>query len=354
MYQNLRPYHNKKIISFYKKSNIFINFAFKYIINMNNHKVLFVDSTHEKLLEILENSGFQCDYQPDIDNKNIEKLIANYEGLIIRSKIKLDKSLLNKANNLKFIGRVGAGLENIDVEYAESKGIKCFNSPEGNRDAVGEHAIAMLLALFNNLYRANFQVKHGIWKREINRGLEIKGKTIGIIGYGNMGSAFAKRLQGFDSNIIAYDKYKTKFGNEFVKEVSLKEIFEQTDILSFHVPLTSETKFMFNKTFIQNFKKPFYLINTARGKVVKTNDLVIAMQENKILGAVLDVLEYEKTSFENLHNGQMPSAYQYLIESDKIMLSPHIAGWTVESNIKLSQFLAEKIVKDFKNISSVV
>ncbi len=310
--------------------------------------VLFIDSTHKIFVEILEKNGFHCDYFPEISANEIKKIICNYHGIVIRSRIKLDKLILSKAINLKFIARVGAGMENIDLDFAEKNDIKCFNSPEGNRDAVGEHTLGMLLSLFNNLCRADREVKNGIWKREENRGLEIKGKTIGIIGYGNMGTAFAQRLQGFQTNIISYDKYKKDFGNSFVKEVSWNEIFEETDILSFHIPLNEETKFLFNKNLIKNFKKKIFVINTSRGKIINTNDLIDGLKNNKILGAALDVLEYEKTSFENLYkNKKNFSNFNFLKKSEKVILSPHIAGWTKESKIKLSKLLAEKICKFF-------
>lgn len=311
-------------------------------------RVLFIDSTHVRLPEKLKKTGFDVHYLPDTPIKDIVKIIPDYEGIIIRSKIKIDKSILDSALNLKFIGRVGAGLENIDVEYAESKGIKCFNSPEGNRDAVGEQALGMLLALFNNILKADLEVRDGKWIREGNRGLEIKGKTVGIVGYGNMGSAFAQRLKGFETKVIAYDKYKFNYSDENVIEKSLEDIYEQTDILSLHVPLTEETRYMINDEFINRFKKNIYIINTARGKVLKTADLVKNMKSGKVLGAALDVLEYEQISFENLHSDdKLPEAFQYIINSNKVVLTPHIAGWTQESNIKLSEFLADKIIKEF-------
>lgn len=316
-------------------------------MNKDTH-VLFVDSTHDKLPEKLTQSGFICDYQPDIKPEEIINIISKYDGIIIRSKIKIDRRIIDAAKNLKFIGRVGAGLENIDVEYAEQKGVKCFNSPEGNRDAVGEHTLGMLLTLFNNILKADPEVRSGKWIREGNRGLEIKGKTIGIIGYGNMGSAFAQRLKGFEANVIAYDKYKFNYSDEFITEKSLEDIFEQTDILSIHVPLTDETLFMVNHEFINRFKKDIYILNTARGKVLKTDDFVKNIKSGKVLGAALDVLEYEQTSFEHLHSGNdLPETFKYLIDSNKVVLTPHIAGWTHESSIKLSEFLADKIIKAF-------
>ncbi|MGD0711939.1 MAG: NAD(P)-dependent oxidoreductase [Bacteroidales bacterium] len=314
------------------------------------HKILFIDSTHAVLRESLEEAGFVCDDGTKKNPDEITEMICNYSGVIIRSRINMDRQLIDKASNLKFIGRVGAGMESIDVAYAESKGIKCFNSPEGNRDAVGEHALGMLIALMNNFLRADRQVRNGEWKREENRGVEIKGKTIGIIGYGNMGSAFAKTLKGFEANVIAYDKYKFNYSDEFVKEVSLGEIFESSDILTLHVPLTDETHYMLNESFINKFKKNFWLINTSRGAVVNTNDLVAALKSGKVKGAALDVIEYEKTSFETLSGKELPDAWKYLINSDKVILTPHIAGWTEESKIKLAKVLAEKIIAFMKGI----
>jgi D-3-phosphoglycerate dehydrogenase len=253
----------------------------------------------------------------------------------------VDKELIDRAVNLKVIGRIGAGMDAIDTDYAEKKGIVCLNSPEGNRDAVGEHCLGLLLALFNKICIADSQVRKGLWLREDNRGLEIKGKTVGIIGYGNMGQSFAKRLSGFDCKVIAYDKYKTNYSDAFAQEVSLEEIFSQSDILSFHTPLTSETKYMFNKDFIQNFKKPFYLLNTSRGKVVNTKDLIEALNQGKILGAGLDVLEFEAFSNELQDT---PNELQDLFSRTNVVLTPHVAGWSVESNYKLSYYLAEKII----------
>lgn len=310
-------------------------------------KILFIDNTHPSLIDKLKLAGFQCDYFPDYTLPDYEKIISSYFGVIIRSKIQMNKEMLDKAVKLKFIGRVGAGMESIDVKYAKSKNILCLNSPEGNRDAVGEHALGMLLCLFNKLKFADLQMRKGIRDREGNRGIEIKGKTIGIIGYGNMGSAFAQRLKGFEANVIAYDKYKSGFGNEYVTEVSLEDIFADADILSFHVPLTDETNYMLDEAFINCFKKNFYLINTARGQVVKTDDLVKSLKSGKIKGSCLDVLEYEKFSFEEIATDQLPMAYQYLISADNVLLSPHVAGWTEESKYKLAEVLAEKIIGKF-------
>ena len=311
-------------------------------------KILFIDTTHPCMKAMFEANGFSCDDGTKKTKEEIISLIENYSGIIVRSRITIDKNFIDKAVSLLFIGRVGAGMENIDVEYAEKKKIKCFNSPEGNRDAVGEQALGMLIALMNNFLRADKQVRSGEWKREENRGVEVKGKTIGIIGYGNMGSAFARKLKGFEANVIAYDKYKFNYSDEFVNEVSLEEIFENADILSFHVPLSEETRYMFNKSFINNFKKDFWLINTSRGPVVKTDDLVSALKSGKVKGAALDVIEYEETSFETLTTKELPEAWKFLISSDKVILSPHIAGWTEESKIKLATVLAEKIISYMK------
>ena len=237
-------------------------------------KLLLIDSVHPLITEELTGMGFQCDYFPGYGRPEFLALADQYEGIIIRSKIRLDKQFLDRAVRLKFIGRVGAGMESIDVDYAESKGIRCLNSPEGNRDAVGEHALGMLLSLMNHLNRADHQVRDGIWEREGNRGSEIKGKTVGIIGYGNMGSAFAQRLKGFDATVISYDKYKVGYSDGNTRETSMNELFHECDILSLHVPLTFETTHLVDDSFLMNFRKNVWLINTSRGPVIKTADLV--------------------------------------------------------------------------------
>ena len=317
-----------------------------------NFKILFIDSVHPSLQKELEKAGFQCDLKYDLSKEQITDSIKDYQGVIIRSKIKLTKEIIDKAVQFQFIARVGSGMENIDVEYAESKGIKCLHAPEGNRDAVAEHAIGMLLALFNNIVKANHEVRKGEWTREGNRGVELAGKTVGILGYGNMGSAFAKRLEGFNVHVLAYDKYKKKYSDGHVKECTLTELFEQTDVLSIHIPLTEESLFMINDQFINSFKKNIYIINTARGKVLKTEDLVKSMKSGKITGACLDVLEYEDVSFEKLNSElkTQSSELGYLINSSKTILTPHIAGWTHESNKKMALILAEKIKELFGNM----
>lgn len=307
-------------------------------------KVIFIDSVHPILAERLEAAGYHCEWKNELDREAILAILKDYEGAVIRSKFKFDREVFDAAPNLKWISRSGAGMENIDAKLAIERGVKCFNSPEGNRDAVAEHAIGMLLALFNQLIQADAEVRKGEWNREKNRGIELRGKTVGILGYGFMGEAFAQRLQGFGVNIIAYDKYKSGFGNDFVQEVDLPTLFEQTDVLSIHLPLTEETTFMVNEEFINRFKKPIYLINTARGNNVKTADLITALKSGRVLGTCLDVLEYEKTSFESLKADELPEAFQYLKGSSNVILSPHVAGWTKESYVKLSTVLAEKIL----------
>lgn len=307
--------------------------------------ILFVDSNHPILHETLLQQGHTCDLNYTWTKEQIIAHIHLYDGVVIRSKIKLTKEIIDKAVKLRFIARAGAGMENIDVEYAESKGIACLHAPEGNRDAVAEHAVGMLLALFNNICRANNQVREGKWIREGNRGVELMGKTVGIIGYGNMGSAFAQRLKGFDVEVLVYDKYKQNFGNDAIIETDLQTIFDKADIISLHTPLTDETHYMVNNAFINSFKKNIYIINTARGKSLNTADLVANMQSGKVLGACLDVLEYEAVSFENLDASELPAPFQYLIKSDKVVLTSHIAGWTHESNEKIAKVLACKILE---------
>jgi D-3-phosphoglycerate dehydrogenase / 2-oxoglutarate reductase len=308
-------------------------------------KILFIDSNHSSLHKALEKAGHECDLNYNWTKDQIIDNVHLYDGIVIRSRIKITKEIIDKAVNLKFIARAGAGMENIDVAYAESKNIKCICAPEGNKDAVAEHAIGMLLSLFNNLSRADKEVRTGKWIREGNRGIELMGKTVGIIGYGNMGSAFAERLKGFGVNVLVYDKYKKNFGNEFIREASLEDIFEKADILSLHTPLTDETHYMINDEFIGRFKKNIYIINTARGKCMNTADLVKNLRSGKVAGACLDVLEYEVVSFEGLDTKELPEAFQYLIQSDKVIFSSHIAGWTHESNEKIAKILAEKILK---------
>lgn len=307
-------------------------------------KVLLIDDIHPVLIEKLQDSNIIVDYHPEYNREDILREIAQYEGIVVRSKIKIDEQIIDSAKKLKFIARSGAGMDSINTVYAQQKGISCINSPEGNRDAVGEHALGLLLSLFNKIVIADKEVRQGLWQREENRGVEIKGKTIGIIGYGNMGKEFAKRLCGFDCNVLAYDKYKSNFSDNFAKESTLQTLQEECDVLSLHVPLTEETKYMVNDEFISKFKKPFYLINTSRGKVVKLSSLIFAIENKQILGSGLDVLEYENFSNEITDNTVANKELQKLFSFDNVVLTPHVAGWTRESYYKLSYFLAEKIL----------
>jgi D-3-phosphoglycerate dehydrogenase len=310
-------------------------------------KILHLDTNHPTLLEQLNAAGFENHKDYTSSKVEVEKKIHNYDGIIIRSRFSIDKHFLQQASRLKFIGRVGAGLENIDCRFAYSKGIDLIAAPEGNRNAVGEHSLGLLLSLFNKLNKADKEVRKGKWMREDNRGIELDGKTIGLIGYGNMGKAFAKKLRGFDVKVLCYD-IKPNVGDENCKQVSLESLKQNADVLSLHTPQTEETKQMINTNFINSFSKEFWLINTARGTSVVTKDLVKALKVGKILGAGLDVLEYEKSSFENLFsNNKMPEAFKYLISADNIILSPHVAGWTIESKERLAQTIVEKIKKRF-------
>jgi D-3-phosphoglycerate dehydrogenase len=312
-------------------------------------KILFLDSNHPSMLEILRSNGFICDEDYTSPKSEIQKKLGEYHGVVIRSRFLLDREFLDAGTQLQCIGRAGAGMENIDVAYAASRGITCVHAPEGNRVAVAEHALGMLLSLMNNLRRADQEVRNGIWKREENRGTELTGKTVGIIGFGNTGSAFAKVLQGFDVNILAYDKYKSGFGSAAVKESSLEEIFRHADVVSFHVPLSPETRAMVNDAFLSSFVKKIWLLNTSRGPVVDTAALIRAIEHNRVIAAGLDVLEYEAISFEKLSADQLPEPFQQLRASDRILLSPHVAGWTHESHRKIAEVLAGKMVAALRN-----
>ena len=310
-------------------------------------RILHLDTNHPLLIHQLDELGFTNDEDYTSSKEEIENKIHLYDGFIIRSRFSIDKKFLEKATNLKFIGRVGAGLENIDGAFAAQKEIKLIAAPEGNKNAVGEHSLAMLLSLFNKLNKADKEVRHGKWLREENRGIELDGKTVGLIGYGNMGKSFAKKLRGFDVKVICYD-IKPNVSDKNCEQVSLQEIQDKVDVLSLHTPQTELTKNMINSDFINQFKKSFWLINTARGTSVVTKDLVVALKSGKILGAGLDVLEYEKSSFENLFSeDKMPEAFQYLINSENVLLTPHIAGWTFESKEKLAQTIVDKIKQNF-------
>ncbi|MDO7173471.1 2-hydroxyacid dehydrogenase [Mariniflexile sp. AS56] len=309
-------------------------------------KILHLDTNHELLINQLSNLGFTNHEDYTSSKNDIEAKIKDYDGIVLRSRFSIDKQFLNAATNLKFIGRVGAGLENIDCAYAEQKGITLIAAPEGNRNAVGEHALGMLLSLFNKLNKADQEVRNGKWQREANRGIELDGRTVGLIGYGNMGKAFAKKLRGFDVEVLCYD-IKEGVGDANAKQVTLKEFQEKVEVVSLHTPQTALTLNMMDATFINQFKNSFWFINTARGKSVVTQDLVSALKSGKILGAGLDVLEYEKASFEDMFTSIMPEPFQYLIAAQNVLLTPHVAGWTMESKEKLAQTIVDKIKAKF-------
>ncbi len=305
--------------------------------------ILIVDDVHPIIPKELSAAGFNIVDATKLNRKDLIKTISKAIGIIIRSRIIIDREIIDAAKSLEFIARVGAGMESIDTEYCKKKNIICLNSPEGNRDAVGEHALGMLLSLLHNLNTADKQVKSGIWQRETNRGRELGSMCVGIIGYGNMGSSFAQKLSGFGCKTISYDKYKTKYADENTTEVSLTDVFAQSDVLSLHVPLTEETKYLVDEEFISNFKKDIFLINTARGSVVKTQALVAGLKSRKILGAALDVIEYEDSSFEKTSKLLNIDFFRYLAEQQNVIMSPHIAGWTNESKLKLATILIDKI-----------
>jgi D-3-phosphoglycerate dehydrogenase len=306
--------------------------------------VLFLDEVHEILAKRLTDSGHTCIHAEEKSLEECLQLIKTVDGVVIRSRFPMDETFLKNADQLKFIARSGAGMENIDVPYCEKRGIILYNSPEGNRNAVAEHALGMLLSLMNKLNSADQEVRKGKWDREGNRGIELDGKTVGIIGYGNNGKAFAKKLRGFDVNVLAYDKYKQSFGSDFVKECTLEAILDQADVISFHIPQNKETLFFANEEFFSKIAKPIFLLNLSRGKIVETEALVKAIENGKVLGAGLDVLEYEKASFESFFEQELPLPFQYLLNSPKVILTPHVGGWTNESYFKLSNVLADKIL----------
>lgn len=312
-------------------------------------KVFFIDKVHPVLQERLVRNGFDC---INATNFSMDDLLVHkneVQGMVIRARFFLTADFLSNFPNLSFIARSGSGLENIDSAYCKAHNIQLFNSPEGNRNAVAEHALGMLLSLMNKLCKANEQIKRGIWKREENRGEELDGKTIGIIGYGNNGAAFAKKLRGFDVKVLAYDKYKQGFGDAFVQESTLDAIFNSADVVSLHIPQNKETVAFVNEAFINSFKKPVYLLNLSRGKIVHTESLIKALESNKIKAAGLDVLEYESKDFESIFANQLPAAFQYLLTSDRVLLSPHVGGWTKESYFKLSDILADKIISFYEH-----
>ncbi|UJP64440.1 NAD(P)-dependent oxidoreductase [Mongoliitalea daihaiensis] len=311
---------------------------------MSTNRVLIIDEMHLSIISLLESRGWLVDYRPDIGRSEILEILGAYVGMIIRSKTVIDRQLIEAGGALKFIGRAGAGLDQIDKEFLIERNISLFHAAEGNMDAVAEHAIGGLLAVLNKLSQADAEVRKGVWRREANRGVELQGKTVGIIGFGNMGSAFAKRLQGFDVQVLAYDKYKSGFGTSHVQEVSLNHVFEHADILSIHVPLTFETANFLDQSFFRQFHKPIFFINTARGELVSFDTLNWAFDQGILKGAVLDVLENEK--FQTFTSEQQAS-FARLADRLQVVFSPHVAGWTVESYEKINQVLVQKISQEF-------
>lgn len=312
-------------------------------------RILHLDTNHPLLWKMLENAGFLNELDATSNLEEVLQKIHLYDGIVIRSRFKLDADFLKMAKSLKFIARVGAGLESIDLEFAQKNSIHLIAAPEGNSNAVGEHALGMLLGLMNKLNLANTSVKSGLWQREIHRGYELEGKTVGIIGYGHMGRSFAKKLSGFDCQVVCYDILPQKT-DAFAQQVDWETFCRISDVVSLHTPLTPETHQMVNQSFWDGFQKPIWFINTARGKSVVTADLVQAIKSGKVLGAGLDVLEYEKTSFETLfETDARPEALDFLLHSDQVLLSPHVAGWTFESHQKLAQVIADKIIDWSKN-----
>ena len=307
-------------------------------------KILLLDKNHPLITEQLSKKEFLFEEDFNSTYEEVLKKIEQYDGIIIRSRIPIDQNFLEHAKNLKFVARVGAGMENIDVEFAKKSGITLISSPEGNRDSVAEHVLGMLLILMNRLFISSQEVKNGIWKREENRGDELLGKTFGIIGYGNMGKAVAKRLSGFGCKVIFHDLL-SDIGDEFAKQVSLETLQKEADILSLHLPITEETHYLVDEQFISNMGKNFYFVNTARGKNVDTKYLVEALKSGKVKGAALDVLEYEKSSFENLDTDN--EDLEFLLHSKKVIVTPHIAGWTIQSKEKLAQVIVDKILVQF-------
>ena len=310
-------------------------------------KVLFLDKIHPDLKCNLIEKGIICEEKITENKNEIIKIINAFDGIVLRSRIKIDTNFIRKSSHLKFIARFGSGMENIDVLEAKKYKIKCINAPKGNSNAVGEHTLGLLLSLMNNIQASNLEVRNGKWKRESNRGMELSGKTIGIIGYGNAGKSFSKKLVGFDCKILAYDKYKKNYQNKFVRQSSMKNIFKYADVLSLHIPLNEETKYLINNNFINTFSKNIFLLNTSRGQIVKTADLITNIKSGKIIGAGLDVLENENENFEKLHKNH---ELEFLKKSSKVILTPHIAGWSFESNKLMCQILTKKILSHLKSI----
>lgn len=311
-------------------------------------RILFLDQSHPILPERLEQLGFECELDTHSSAEKLCERMHEYQGLVLRSRISVTAKLLEHSPNLRFIAREGVGLEHIDLQRAAALGITVLSSPEGSKDTVAEHAVGMLLMLLNHLGRADRQVRAGQWLREPNRAYELKGKVVGILGYGNMGQALARRLQGFGVQVLAYDKYRTDYGDAYAEAASLADLQAAADVLSIHIPYSAENHHFVNFALLEGFAKPLFVVNTARGSVLNTADLVAHMQSGRVLGAALDVLEYEEQSFNTMLAFETrPAPFQYLIESDRTVLSPHIAGWSFESKRKHAEVLAEKIEELF-------
>lgn len=310
-----------------------------------NKTCLIADEMHESIIPLLESIGIQADYRPDITRDQLLEIIGNYEVLLIRSKTNLDQEMISRAAKLEVIGRAGAGLDKIDVAYVESKGIEIVNAPEGNRDALAEHAIGLLLSLLNNVVRADAEVRNWVWDREANRGIELSDKTVGIIGYGYMGQAFVQRLRAFDCRVLVYDKYKKGFGTKNVEEAPLDKLFDKADILSLHIPLTEETRAWVDKAFIERFRKDIYLLNTARGEILPVKDLLALLNSGKVKGAALDVLEKEKF---NALSAEQQANFTDLFSRKNVVLSPHVGGWTFASYKRINEVLVGKIATHYR------
>ena len=310
-------------------------------------KVVFLDTVHEILATRLTIEGYKCVDATAVSREKCLEEINDAVGIVIRSRFTMNEEFLQFAPKLKFIARSGAGMENIDERYCKKREIDLFNAPEGNRNAVGEHALGMLLSLMRKIHTADREVRAGKWEREGNRGVELDGKTVGIIGFGNNGKAFAKKLQGFDVKLMAYDKYKKNFGDHFVMECTLNALLKNADVISFHIPQNQETIYMANDQFFNKIEKSIFLLNLSRGKIVETDALVKALKSGKVIGAGLDVLEYERTSFESFFEQELPEEFTYLLKSDAVLFTPHIGGWTQESYYKLSDVLADKILEKY-------
>ncbi|MBW8686585.1 NAD(P)-dependent oxidoreductase [Chitinophaga rhizophila] len=305
-----------------------------------SRKVLITAKVHNYLIQRLEEKGFEVSYQPSVTYDEVVAAIPEFTGMIVTTRIKVDKDMLDRAGQLEWIGRLGSGMELIDVPYAESKGIRCVSSPEGNRDTVGEQAVGMLLVLMNNILKSNLELRQGIWERDGNRATELGGRTVGIIGYGNTGGAFARKLKGFDVEILAYDKYKTGFSDEYVTEATMEELYERADIVSVHLPLTAETHHLANAAFFRAFKKPIRFINAARGKIVNTADIIAALEDETIAGACLDVLENEKLS---TYSAIEKEQFEKLLQFSNVVMTPHIGGYSHEASIKMARIVLEKL-----------